>query len=110
MMGGFEELQKIQKDNSEMVMESIGALSKGIQAVSNELSEYQKKSWKESSDAMSAVMGAGTLDKAFEAQNSYAKSSYENFVTEMTKLGEMYSEMAKDAYKPFSNIMPEAKK
>ena len=34
-------------------------------------------------------------------QTSYARSAYENFVSETTRLGEMYADLAKSAYKPY---------
>jgi hypothetical protein len=36
-----------------------------------------------------------------EVQQGYAKEAYEAFVAQATKLGEMYSTAAKDAYKPY---------
>ncbi|TXL69006.1 phasin family protein, partial [Pantoea vagans] len=36
-----------------------------------------------------------------ELQTSFVKSSYESFVSEATKLGEMYADLAKSAYKPY---------
>ena len=41
-------------------------------------------------------------------QNDYLKSSYEGFVTEATKLGELYLGFAKEAYKPFEGVMAKA--
>ncbi len=41
-------------------------------------------------------------------QNDYLKSSYEGFVTEATKLGELYLDFAKEAYKPFEGVMAKA--
>ncbi len=34
-------------------------------------------------------------------RRNYVKAAYESFVTEATKLGEMYSDLAKSAYKPY---------
>jgi hypothetical protein len=36
-------------------------------------------------------------------QTDYAKSSYESFVAEATKLGELYADLAREAYKPFES-------
>jgi len=35
-------------------------------------------------------------------QSEYLKSSYEEFVAQSTKLGELYAGLAKEAYKPFT--------
>ena len=33
------------------------------------------------------------------------KTSYESFVGEMTKIGEMVTDLSKDAYKPYEGII-----
>jgi hypothetical protein len=43
-----------------------------------------------------------------EVQNEYLRSSYQDFVTQSTKLTELYSELAKEAYKPFEGILKQA--
>ena len=40
-----------------------------------------------------------------EVQNEYLKSSYEDFIAQSTKLGELYVDLAKEAYKPFEGIL-----
>ena len=53
-------------------------------------------------------MGAKSLEKAMEVQTEYLKSSYEDFVAEATKLGELYADLAKEAYKPFESALAKA--
>ena len=53
-------------------------------------------------------MGAKSLEKAMEVQSDYLKSSYEDFVAEATKLGELYADLAKEAYKPFEGALAKA--
>ena len=47
------------------------------------------------------VSGVRSVEAALEIQTAYVKSSYEGFVAEATKLGEMYADLAKGAYKPY---------
>ncbi len=49
-----------------------------------------------------------TLDKAFEIQADYAKTAYEGLVAQATKMGELYTAMAKDAFKPFEAVIAKA--
>jgi hypothetical protein len=53
--------------------------------------------------ATEKLIGAKSLEKAIEVQSDYVKSSYEGFVAEATKLGELYADLAKEAYKPFES-------
>jgi hypothetical protein len=47
---------------------------------------------------MENLLGAKSLDKAFEVQTEYAKAAYESYVSEVTKLGELYSDLAREAF------------
>jgi hypothetical protein len=40
------------------------------------------------------------IDEAVALQSEFAKSSYEDFVAEATKLGELYTALAKEVFKP----------
>ncbi|WP_421984483.1 phasin family protein [Roseibium sp.] len=105
MMNNFDDLQKLSKDNMDMAMESFGSMSKGFQAIAAEVADYQKKSFEEGTAAVEKLVASKSLDKAFEAQADYVKTTYEGFVGEMTKLGEMVTDMSKDAYKPYEGVL-----
>jgi len=45
------------------------------------------------------------LETAMAVQSEYLKSSYEEFVAQSTKIGELYTDMAKEAYKPFEGVL-----
>jgi hypothetical protein len=103
MIEKFEEFQKLSKDNAELAAQSFASFQKGAQAIAVEFADYSKKSFEASSAAFESLLGAKSLDKAIEVQTTYFKSAYEGFVAEATKLGTLYSDVAKDAYKPFEN-------
>ena len=86
-------------------MKSFGAASKGFQAIAAEVTNYSKKSFEDGTAAIERLMGAKTLEKAIEVQSEYVKTAYEGFVTEATKLGELYADIAKEAYKPFEGYL-----
>ncbi len=99
-----EDMQKTAKENMDTAMKSFGAVSKGMQAIAVEAADYSKKSFEQSSSAMEKVLGAKTLDKAIEVQTEFAKSAYEGFVAQTTKMTELYTDMAKEAYKPYEGV------
>ena len=49
------------------------------------------------------LFGVKSLDKAIEVSR-YAKTAYEGFVAEASKLSELYSDLAKETYKPFEGM------
>jgi phasin family protein len=105
MLKNVDEMQKLGKDNVEATMKCFGAASKGFQALAAEVTNYSKKSFEDGTAAMERLMGAKTLEKAIEVQSEYVKTAYEGFVTEATKLGELYADIAKEAYKPFEGYL-----
>jgi len=86
-------------------MKSIGAASKGFQAIAAEVTNYSKKSFEDGTAAAERLFGAKTLEKAIEVQSDYVKTAYEGFVAEATKLGELYADLAKESYKPFEGYL-----
>jgi hypothetical protein len=52
------------------------------------------------------LMGVKKLDEAIQLQWDFAKTAYEDFVAEATMIGEMYSNLAKEAFKPFKAASP----
>jgi hypothetical protein len=108
MLKNFDEAQKFGKENMDMALKSFGAVSKSIQAIAVEVADYSKKSFEDSTAAMEKLMGAKTLEKAIEVQGDYFKSAYEGFVSEATKIGDLYSDLAKETYKPFEGFLAKA--
>jgi hypothetical protein len=103
-----DDMQKFGKDGMDMAMNSLGAWTKAAQAIAVEVVDYSKKSAESSAAAWEKLMGAKSVEKAMEVQTEYLKSSYEGFVTEATKLGELYVDLAKEAYRPFEGAFAKA--
>ena len=103
MVKNIDEMQQFGKDNMDAAMKSFGALSKSMQAIAVEMADYSKKLFEQGTAATEQLIGAKSLEKAIEVQTDYAKSSYEGFVAEATKLGELYADLAREAYKPFES-------
>ena len=103
MVKTIDEMQQFGKDNVDATMKSFGALSKSVQAIAVEIADYSKKVFEQGTAATEKLIGSKSLEKAFEVQSDYVKSSYEGFVAEATKLGELYTDLAKEAYKPFES-------
>ena len=101
MMKNFEDMQKMSKDSMDATMKSFGTLTKASQAIAAEAADYSKKSFEEGSKVFEKMLGVKSLDKAMEIQTDYAKTAYEGFVAQATKIGELYADFAKETYKPF---------
>jgi hypothetical protein len=104
MMTNFDEVQKASKENMDLAMASMAAMSKGVQAMALETQDYSKKAMETGSAAMEDLLAAKSLDKAVEVQSDYMKTAYEAFVGQATKVNEMFVDLAKETYKPYEGV------
>ena len=51
------------------------------------------------------LSGVKSLDNAIEVQTEFAKSAYETFVAESQKIAGLYSDLAKQTFKPFEGLV-----
>ncbi len=109
MVKNFEDMQQVGKENMDSALRCWGALSKGTQAIAVEMADYTKKTFEDGTAALEKLFGVKSLDKAIEVQTEFAKTAYEGFVAEATKLSELYADLAKESYKPFESMMAKAK-
>ena len=105
MLKNFEDIQKLGKENIDTCVKQFSTVSKGWQTIATEVADYSKKSFEDGSAALDKLLGAKTLEKAIEVQSDYAKSAYEGFVAQATKMGELYTDLAKESYKPLEGMM-----
>lgn len=99
-MKAYEDIQKSGQENFDAAVKSFGEVNKGVQAIAGEVTDYTKKSIEEGTEAFEKLLGVKSVEQAIDIQTSYAKKAYDNYVSQVTKIGEMYAGIAKEAYKP----------
>jgi len=105
MLKNFEDFQKLGKENVDTCMKQFGTVSKGWQAIAAEVADYSKKSFEHGTATLESLLGAKSLEKAIEIQSDYVKTAYEGFVAQSSKLGELYTDLAKETYKPLEGMI-----
>ena len=100
-----EDIQQYGKDHLETVVASASSVQSGLQAIATAYGDYTKKSFEETRSFVEKLSGAKSLDKAFEVQTEFAKSAYETFVAESQKIAGLYTDLAKQTYKPFEGLI-----
>ena len=108
MNESFEDFGKYGKELAESGLTSLASLSKGAQAIAAEAGKYASRSLEESGAAVEKLLSAKSLEEAFDVQSRYLKSAYEGFVAETTAIGNLYADLARDAYKPFESVIGRA--
>ena len=82
------------------MLRSYGELNKGFQAIGARVTDYSKRAFEDATRAFEQLVGAKSFEHVIEIQSQYAKKAYDNHIAEMSKLGEMYVSLARNAYKP----------
>jgi phasin family protein len=101
----FEDMQKASKEQMDAFQTSATEVAKQIQAIAAENTEYAKKSLEQGSAFVEKLLGATKFEDALALNQEFAKASYEGFVAQATKLGELYANVAKEAFKPVEGAM-----
>jgi hypothetical protein len=95
-----DEVQRAGKDGFDAAVSSFGEANKGFQAIAAEIAAYSKKSFEDSTRVFEQLIGAKSFEQAFEIQAQYAKKSFDAYVAQTAKLGQMYVDLARSAYNP----------
>ena len=100
-----EDIQQYGKEHLDTVVASATTLQNGIQAIASAYGDYTKKSFEDTKSMVEKLSGVKSLDKAIEVQTEFAKSAYETFVAESQKIAGLYTDLAKQTFKPFEGLV-----
>src|ERR1700730_1065241 len=109
MLKNFEDFQRLGQSNVETAMKMLGEWSKGWQSIAAEMSDFTKKSFEEGTAAFEKLLSAKSVEQALEIQAGFAKRSYDGYMHQMSKIGGLYAELAKEAYRPVEKALQAAR-
>jgi hypothetical protein len=104
----FDDFQKFGKEQLEAVTTSSASLVKSWQTIASESSEYSKKSFENGSAFFEKLRGAKSFENTLQIQSEYAKTFFDGLVGYVTKTSELYSNLAKEAFKPIDAAINKA--
>jgi hypothetical protein len=79
-----------------------------IQTIANAYRDYTRKSLQESGSFVEKLMGVRSFDKAMEVQTEFARQAYANFIAESQKVWDLYSQLAKQTFRPWKGFAAKA--
>ena len=100
-----EDIQSFGKEHLDTVVASATTVQNGLQAIASAYGDYTKKSFEDTKSFVEKLSGVKSLDKVLEVQTEFAKSAYETFVAESQKIAGLYSDLAKQTYKPLEGLV-----
>lgn len=105
MVKNFDDMQKLGQENADAATKAFGVISNHMQTIATEMADYSKKSFEDATKVFEQLLGTKSVEKAIELQQGYFKSAYEGFVAQATKIGGLYTDLAKETYKPFEGYV-----
>ncbi|KQT83530.1 phasin family protein [Aurantimonas sp. Leaf443] len=104
----YEDANKVTKEAADNALKSFSVVTKGFQQIAAESGEFAKRSFEQQSQMFEKLTQARSVEKVIEVQNEYARSAYQAWVAQATKMGEIYADIARQAYKPYEKIAGKA--
>jgi len=105
MTNNFEDIQKLGNEQLDAATTVAASIARGLQTIAAEASDFSKQSMEANSAYLEKLLNAKSLEAAMEIQSEFAKSNYERLVAQATKMGELYTALAKDAFKPVETAL-----
>ncbi len=104
-LAAMSEVSSFGKQNMEAWLASATATQKGFETLSARTVAFSKQALENHVAATKAIMTSKSVQEFVEKQNTYAKSSFETYVSELSTLSELVSGAAKDALQPINERM-----
>lgn len=100
---GYDRFYSYGKDTVEAYVKSANLAGKGVETLHNEFYNFSKQAIEEQIAATKALMASKSVHEAFELQTDFAKTAFDSYVGEMSKLGEIFAATAKEAIEPLQS-------
>ena len=97
---GYDQLLGFSKDTVEAYVKAANVAGKGAETLHNEIYSFSKQSIEGSIANTKALMASKSAHEAFELQTGFAKSAFESYISQMTKLGELMVATSKETFEP----------
>ncbi len=99
---GYDGIAETGKDNVEAMVAASAAYTKGMETIANEMMAFTKSALEQNIANAKTVMAAKTAQEMIDLQTGFAKSSFEGFVSQSTKVGEMAAKTAQETIEPIN--------
>jgi phasin family protein len=95
-----QEYQNAVEGGFEAATRSFGEINRGAQAIAAEMTGYSKKTLEDVFQAWEQLLRARSFGDVVDIQTRYAKNAYDTHISEMSRLTDLYLDLARNASKP----------
>jgi uncharacterized protein YjbJ (UPF0337 family) len=105
MANKLEEFQELGKTQLEAATTSSSAFIKNFKTIAEEATAYSEKSLAKVSTFLEELRSAKSFESAVHIHSEYTKTFFVDFAEYLMKIGEVYSNLSKEAVKPIEAVV-----
>lgn len=98
----YDDLANFSRENVEAVMKSANAFAKNIETINTETLAFSKQAMEESVAAAKSAFAIRSVQELIEIQSDFSKNSFDTFVSQMTKMGDLFAGASKEVIEPIN--------
>ena len=95
-----EAYQSAVEDGFEAATRSFNEINRSFQNVAAEITNFSKKRLEDVVQSWEQVLRAESFGDVMEVQSRYVQKAYEDYTSQMSRLGEIYLDTVRNAAKP----------
>ncbi len=105
MFKGYEDTAKFGQIIVDSGMKSLEGVQNGMQAIAVEATDYSRKAFEAGAASFEKLFAAKSPEKAMEIRSAFMRQAYDSFVAQSSRMSELLTEVAREAYKPFETAV-----
>jgi len=99
----YDEFTVIGKETADAVTAAANAYAKGVEQLTAEWLSFSKQSVEDGIATTKALLGARTIQEMVDLQTTFAKSQFDQLMSQGTKFGEMATKVAQETFEPLNH-------
>ncbi len=101
--GAYGDVTEFSKENYQALVECSNAAKAGLEELQGEALAFSKQALEESASVAEAAIKARSIQELVEIQSNFAKTAFESYVGQMSKIAGMFSETSRVALDPLNS-------
>ena len=106
MIKNFEDLQRLGQENVDTANRLFAEWAKGWQTIAADMADFAKRSFEDGAATFEKLLSAKSVEQAVQIHSGFTKRIYGSYLHQLSKIGGIYAELAKETCKPFERVPP----
>jgi hypothetical protein len=102
MINSLADLPRRGKHNCDAALQLIAEWNRGWQAIAAESIDFASRSLEDGAATLEKLFSAKSIEHALEIQGGFAKRTCDAYVHQFSKIGGMYANLVREAYRPIA--------